>query len=265
MELVRECIAAARAFNPDVVLGLGGGSNMDPAKLVAAGPGPRRRPARLRRRLPRARPGDAADLRADHGRHRLRGLGRGRVHRHREPDQGVVPQPVPAARVAVVDPLLTVCCPPKVTADSGIDALTHAIEAFTAVDNDDFPLPSGEKSVYQGKNPMADAMAREGDHARRQVPAAGGEGRQRPRSPRRHGPGRDARRAGVLERRRRAGSRDGVPGRRGGPRLARGRQRPAAAVRDAVQPAEAATRRSARSAGCSAAARLGQIDERRAE
>ena len=61
--------------------------------------------------------------------------------------------------VAVVDALLTVSCPPKVTADSGIDALTHAIEAFTACDNDSFPLPSGERSVYQGKNPMADAMA----------------------------------------------------------------------------------------------------------
>src|SRR4029079_12027306 len=34
-----------------------------------------------------------------------------------------------------------------------------AIEGFCAVDNDDFPLPSGEKTVYQGKNPMADAMA----------------------------------------------------------------------------------------------------------
>ncbi len=63
--------------------------------------------------------------------------------------------------VAIVDPLLTVTCPPKVTADSGIDALTHAIEAFSAVDNDEFPLPSGEKTVYQGKNPMADAMATE--------------------------------------------------------------------------------------------------------
>src|SRR6185295_9127947 len=62
---------------------------------------------------------------------------------------------------AIVDPLFTVSCPPKVTADSGIDALTHAIEAFCAVDNDAFPLPSGEKSVYQGKNPMADAMAKQ--------------------------------------------------------------------------------------------------------
>src|SRR4029079_13268376 len=62
---------------------------------------------------------------------------------------------------AIVDPLFTVSCPPKVTADSGIDALTHAIEGYTAVDKDAFPLPSGEKSVYQGKTPMADAMARE--------------------------------------------------------------------------------------------------------
>jgi alcohol dehydrogenase class IV len=62
---------------------------------------------------------------------------------------------------AIVDPLFTVSCPPKVTADSGIDALTHAVEGFCAVENDRFPLPSGEKTVYQGKNPMADLMARE--------------------------------------------------------------------------------------------------------
>src|SRR5262249_1315526 len=62
-------------------------------------------------------------------------------------------------RAAVVDPLLTVSCPPKVTADSGIDALTHAIEAFTAVDNSAFPLPAAERSVYQGRHPMGDIMA----------------------------------------------------------------------------------------------------------
>ncbi len=59
--------------------------------------------------------------------------------------------------VAVVDPLLTVSCPPKVTADSGIDALTHAIEAYTAVDNAVFPLPAGERTVYQGKHPLGDS------------------------------------------------------------------------------------------------------------
>ena len=35
VELVRECVAAARSFNPDVIIGLGGGSNMDTAKLVS--------------------------------------------------------------------------------------------------------------------------------------------------------------------------------------------------------------------------------------
>src|SRR4051794_33384215 len=35
VEVVRAATAAAKAFNPDAVLGLGGGSNMDTAKLVA--------------------------------------------------------------------------------------------------------------------------------------------------------------------------------------------------------------------------------------
>src|SRR5437667_9491916 len=61
--------------------------------------------------------------------------------------------------VAVVDPMLTLSCPPKVTADSGIDALTHAIEAYTAVDNATFPLPPGERTVYQGRHPLSDCLA----------------------------------------------------------------------------------------------------------
>jgi alcohol dehydrogenase class IV len=46
-----------------------------------------------------------------------------------------------------------------VTADSGIDALTHAIEAYTAVDNEVFPLPQDENSVYQGRHPLGDCLA----------------------------------------------------------------------------------------------------------
>jgi alcohol dehydrogenase class IV len=77
-------------------------------------------------------------------------------------------------RVAVVDPLMTVPCPPKVTADSGIDALTHAVEAYTAVDNADFPLPPGERTVYQGRHLMGDLLAEKaielvGRHLRRAV------------------------------------------------------------------------------------------------
>jgi alcohol dehydrogenase class IV len=161
VEIVRMATERARAFGPDVVLGLGGGSNMDTAKLVA---------------LVLAHGGDATDYTGDC---RVPGPVTPLVC---VPTTAGTGSEVSAAAVftdtakqikvsclspflrpdaAVVDPLLTVSCPPKVTADSGIDALTHAIEAFTACDNDSFPLPSGEKSVYQGKNPMADAMAKE--------------------------------------------------------------------------------------------------------
>jgi alcohol dehydrogenase class IV len=61
--------------------------------------------------------------------------------------------------VALVDPRLTLSCPAKVTADSGIDALTHAIEAYTAVDNADFPLPPGQVALFQGRNPLGDCLA----------------------------------------------------------------------------------------------------------
>jgi alcohol dehydrogenase class IV len=62
-------------------------------------------------------------------------------------------------RAAIVDPRLTLTCPAKVTADSGIDALTHAIEAYTAVDNAQFPVADGGVTAYQGRNLLSDAMA----------------------------------------------------------------------------------------------------------
>ena len=38
-------------------------------------------------------------------------------------------------RAAIYDPLLTLSCPPIVTADAGIDALTHAVEAYMVTDH----------------------------------------------------------------------------------------------------------------------------------
>jgi alcohol dehydrogenase class IV len=57
----------------------------------------------------------------------------------------VVPSPYISAKVAVVDPSLTVSLPPQVTAFTGMDALTHAIEAYVST-----------KSI-----PIADSLALE--------------------------------------------------------------------------------------------------------
>lgn len=161
VELVRECIVGARFFQPDLIVGLGGGSNMDTAKLAA---------------LVLAHGGDPTDYTGDC---RVPGpitplacipttAGTGSEVSAAAVFTDTAQQikvsclsPFLRPAFALVDPLFTVSCPPKVTADSGIDALTHAIEGFTAIGNDAFPLPSGEKTVYQGKNPIADLMARE--------------------------------------------------------------------------------------------------------
>jgi len=61
--------------------------------------------------------------------------------------------------LAVVDPKLTLTCPPRASADSGIDALTHAIEAFTAVRFDEMDVPADEPFPYDGKQPIGDCLA----------------------------------------------------------------------------------------------------------
>jgi alcohol dehydrogenase class IV len=158
-EVVQACAAAGRGFGPDGVLGLGGGSNLDLAKAAAvllthggapldyAGddriPGPVLPLFCLPTTAGTGSEVSAAAVLTD------------------VPNQmkvGILSNYLRPA-VALVDPLLSVSCPPKCTADSGIDALTHAVEAYTAVDNEEFPLPPGERTVYQGRHPFGDILA----------------------------------------------------------------------------------------------------------
>jgi alcohol dehydrogenase class IV len=159
LDLAERCIAQGRAFKPDGLLGLGGGSNMDLAKIAA---------------LVLTHGGGARDYVGDD---RVPGpvlplicvpttSGTGSevtaasvlTDTANQIKVGVLSNYL-RPRLAVVDPVLTVSCPRKVTADSGIDVLTHAIEAYTAVDNEQFPLPAGERSVYQGRHPLGDCLA----------------------------------------------------------------------------------------------------------
>jgi alcohol dehydrogenase class IV len=153
------CYEMAKTFRPDMLIGLGGGSNMDLTKLAATLlkhggnprdyvgddkiPGPVVPLICVPTTAGTGSEVSAAAVVTDTENHIKVGILSNWLR----------------ASAAVVDPLMTLSCPPKVTADSGIDALTHAIEAYTAIDNADFPLPSGERTVYQGKHPMGDLCA----------------------------------------------------------------------------------------------------------
>lgn len=174
MRAADACISLAQSFQPDALVGLGGGSNMDLAKITATVlthggairdyvgddkvPGPILPLICVPTTAGTGSEVSAASVLTDTDNHIKVGI----LSNYLRP------------RVALVDPLLTVSCPPKVTADSGIDALTHAIEAYTAVDNATFPLPAGERTVYQGRHPLGDCLAEKaialiGTHLRRAV------------------------------------------------------------------------------------------------
>ncbi len=156
---VRAAEAAARR-SPDCVLGLGGGSNMDLAKIVA---------------ILLAHGGSPADY---FGFDNVPGpvvplvcvpttAGTGSEVSH----AAVLTDTAQHLKVstlsqllrpvlAVVDPALTDGCPRQVTADSGIDALTHAIEAYTAIDYDQLAVATPHEPVaYEGRHPLGMCLA----------------------------------------------------------------------------------------------------------
>lgn len=65
------------------------------------------------------------------------------------------------ATAAVIDPELTLTCPPGLTAAAGADALSHLIESFTGRAKNPGPDDLANK-LYAGKNLLADTYARTG-------------------------------------------------------------------------------------------------------
>lgn len=159
LSVAAACVQAARRFGPDCLLGLGGGSNMDLAKVAA---------------VVLSHGGSCRDY---FGEEQVPGpvmplvcvpttAGTGSEVTHAavltDEEHHIKVSTLSnflRPRAAVVDPRLTRSCPRKVTADSGIDALTHAVEAYTAIDNAAFPVPDGGVTAYQGRNLLSDSLA----------------------------------------------------------------------------------------------------------
>jgi alcohol dehydrogenase class IV len=143
--VVLQAVENARSKGIDLVIGLGGGSSMDVAKLIAV------------------LVNSEQDLKSMYGIGNVRGVrlpliqipttaGTGSevtpiaiVTTGETTKMGVV-APQLYADVAILDAELTLGLPPKVTAATGIDAMVHAIEAYT---------------TKLKKNPLSDMLARQ--------------------------------------------------------------------------------------------------------
>ena len=152
---IEDCVAPARGFGPDMVIGIGGGSCMDLAKTVA---------------VMLAHGGRVSDY---YGEFKVPGpvlplvlvpttAGTGSEvtpvavlsDQERALKVGIA-SPHIISHTAICDPELTYSCPAGLTAISGADALTHAIEAFTAIRREATPELFHQR-VFIGKNAMSD-------------------------------------------------------------------------------------------------------------
>lgn len=145
--IVKTAVDQARSLKADLVVGFGGGSSMDVAKVVAL----------------------LASAQCSQSLEELYGVGNARGSRlpliqvpttagtgsevtpisiitTGETTKAGIVSPILLPDIALLDPELTLGLPPHVTAATGIDAMVHAIEAYTSKIR---------------KNPVSDALARE--------------------------------------------------------------------------------------------------------
>ena len=144
-DVVMKAVESAQKSDAECVIGLGGGSSMDVAKLVALlaagkeklddiyGVGFAKGP-RLPLLLAPTTAGTGSEVTQIS------------IVTTRSGEKKGVVSPVLLPDYAVLDADLTLGCPPHVTAATGIDAMVHAIEAYTS---------------KHAKNPISDTFARE--------------------------------------------------------------------------------------------------------
>jgi alcohol dehydrogenase class IV len=158
LEAVITCATELEAKNYEALVALGGGSNIDLAKAVAVllryggqvddyvgehrVPGPVLPLVAVSTTAGTGSEVSGASVLADPKRGRRAAI----LSNHLRP------------RSAIYDPLLTLSCPPTVTADAGIDALTHAVEAYLVV-NHRIEAGGEPPGIYSGRSPLSDLLA----------------------------------------------------------------------------------------------------------
>lgn len=144
-KLVHEAVQAAKDFAADGVIGFGGGSSMDIAKLVAFLPCATQQLSEIYgignckgRRLPLIQVPTTAGTGSE-----VTGIA---IITTGESEKKGVVSPLLLPDIALLDADLTLGLPRHVTAATGVDAMVHAIEAYTS---------------RHKKNAMSDALGRE--------------------------------------------------------------------------------------------------------
>jgi alcohol dehydrogenase class IV len=157
LKAVESCADQVRGFRPELVVGIGGGSNLDLAKVIAG-----RLPASTSARdwLSSGAPRTALPVVAI-----PTTAGSGSevtpvavvTDEERQLKVGLTSQAF-LPRAVLVDPELAVSCPATVTAHSGLDALSHAVESYMAISFRDKPVQDYADQAFTGKNPLSDAL-----------------------------------------------------------------------------------------------------------
>ncbi|UGQ46351.1 iron-containing alcohol dehydrogenase [Massilia endophytica] len=144
-QIVMDGVAAARDHDADLIIGLGGGSSMDVARLIAVLAGSDQPLKEIYgignvkgERLPLVQIPTTAGTGSEVTNIAI-------VTTGETTKMGVV-APQLYADMALLDAELTIGLPPAVTAATGIDAMVHAIEAYTS---------------RHKKNPLSDSLARQ--------------------------------------------------------------------------------------------------------
>jgi alcohol dehydrogenase class IV len=142
---VAELVRLVDRSRPDVVVGLGGGSVLDTAKLgrLLADPEPSRKNPKLRKRPARlvllpTTAGSGAEM----------------TRFAAVPGRPPLDSPAVLADVAVVDPRLTDSCPPAVTYPAAFDALAHALESFWSTRS----TPASRALSWQAAGDLAEVL-----------------------------------------------------------------------------------------------------------